>query len=561
LLCAGASVEERDRESRPVRRSTLIIGAGGLILLVGAFLTLGPWLEAYRWQASPEAGQAQRNAAAPQLVPVRPTVSATAPVVVVTRPTPVPPSVPALSRPATPAPTRPPLANPPPIVVPTPTLGPAALRLEDVAFQFLDPPQPGATARLSLAIHNSTDAPGGAVSLDLPLAWLDGYHIEGVVPLPIDGTLSGERVENNLRLTVDGPAPGDVLDLAVYVVTTAEVIDAPNLRVLDEQGRDIGRAQPATEAPHAEPGPVYAIDIPSLQLRAGVVQVDWEPPLFVVGQLRSSARVAQGNSVLVGHVRGAAGYNVFDRLDRLSIGERIVASSRGEDYEFVVTDTQVLPREDPSPTLPTDTPRLTLMTCAGDFNPLTGEYPDRLWVIAEPADLVAARSRLQERRMPTAPAQIAPAGGLGNTDTDLARAFGGPVGMSRSNLAVYRRDGIEHQAQLLDTGPGQPRRAAVVVERARSDAPFSMDEALRRAHALLPRDARPRAAAPDGNGRFVVEYFASDALDHALAADLPTGPGEFIIVYARRPDGRVTDILLSIGNDPAAALALLDRGP
>jgi sortase (surface protein transpeptidase) len=279
--------------------------------------------------------------------------------------------------------------------------------LGDVSFQFLDPPQPGATARLGVTIHNPTEAPGGPVSLDLPLAWLDGYRIEGVVPLPIDGLLSGERVDSSLRLTVDGPAPGDVLDLAVYLVTTEEVVDAPSLRVVDEQGREIGHAQPPTEAPHAEPGPVYAIDIPSLNLRTGVVQVDWEPPLFVVGQLRTSAHVTEGNSVLVGHVRGAAGYNVFDHLDRVAIGERIVASSRGEDYDFVVTETQVLPSEDPSPTLPTDTPRLTLMTCAGDFNPLTGEYPDRLWVIAEPAAIVAARTSLQEHRTPTAAVQIA----------------------------------------------------------------------------------------------------------------------------------------------------------
>ena len=110
-------------------------------------------------------------------------------------------------------------------------------------------------------------------------------------------------------------------------------------------------------------------------MHAGVVQVDWEPPLFVIGQVRSSAHVTEGNSVLVGHVRGVAGYNVFDHLDKLSMGDQVIANSRGENYPFVVTQLQVLPQDDTSPTLPTDSPRLTLMTCAGDFNPLTANIP------------------------------------------------------------------------------------------------------------------------------------------------------------------------------------------
>jgi LPXTG-site transpeptidase (sortase) family protein len=165
--------------------------------------------------------------------------------------------------------------------------------------------------------------------------------------------------------------------------------------VLDADDREVGHVQPATEAPPARPGPVYSIDIPQIRLHTGVVPVEWEPPLFVVGQLRGSAYVTEGNSVLVGHVRGAPGYNVFDRLDQLAPGDEIIARSRGEAYTFVVTEKQVLPQEDTSPTESTATPRLTLMTCTGTFNPLTRDYPDRLWVIAEPsgptAEAVAAR--------------------------------------------------------------------------------------------------------------------------------------------------------------------------
>jgi sortase (surface protein transpeptidase) len=68
----------------------------------------------------------------------------------------------------------------------------------------------------------------------------------------------------------------------------------------------------------------------------------------------------------------------------LTVGDQIIASSRGQKYQFVVSRTQVLPQEDTSPTESAGAPRLTLMTCAGDWDPLTRDYPERLWVIAEP---------------------------------------------------------------------------------------------------------------------------------------------------------------------------------
>jgi len=215
---------------------------------------------------------------------------------------------------------------------------------------------------------------------------LAGYRIQTLDPAPLDGTQNG----GSLSLRFDGPdAQSDVV-LAVDVVALDEVIDAPVLRVVDVDGAEVGRVRPPTEAPPPRPGPIYSIDIPNLHLHAGVVPVDWEPPLFVVGQLRASAFVTQGNSVLVGHVRGAAGYNVFDHLDQLAPGDKVVASSRGETYDFVVSQTQVLPADDTSPTDSTSAPRLTLMTCTGTWNPLTRDYSDRLWVIAEPADAAAA---------------------------------------------------------------------------------------------------------------------------------------------------------------------------
>jgi LPXTG-site transpeptidase (sortase) family protein len=459
-------------------------------------------------------------------------------------------------------------------------LGPSDLRLGDAAFQFLEPPQPGATVLLSLSVHNPTDAASDRISLDLPRAWLAGYRIEGVVPLPSDGTLDGQQVNNALRLTFDGPPAGEDLPVGVWLVTTAEVIDAPDLRVVDEQGRLVGTAKPPTEAPPAEPGPVYAIDIPRLKLHAGVVQVEWEPPLFVVGQLKSSAYITEGNSVLVGHVRGAAGYNVFDHLDQLSVGDEIVANSRGETYQFVVSETHVLPKDDTSPTLPTDDARLTLMTCAGEWDPITRDYSERLWIVAEPAETVAARAAGETGARLAAgatratgalgaagpagatparpPVQVSPRGGLGNTDSDLAAGYGGPVGQSAAGLAVYRRAGAEHQAALLEAG-AQVRRAAVVVDRLA--APLSLEAAARESRGLLPKDTQPRSAGPEGNARFVVERFSSPALAEAVPAEWfqtrGAQPGEFIVVYAKAADGRITDIVAGVGNDPSGLLDLL----
>ena len=41
-----------------------------------------------------------------------------------------------------------------------------------------------------------------------------------------------------------------------------------------------------------------AIDIPRLKLQSGVLQVAWEPPPFTVGQIKGTANITQGNTVL-----------------------------------------------------------------------------------------------------------------------------------------------------------------------------------------------------------------------------------------------------------------------
>jgi len=570
------------------RLSGVLIGVGAGTLLVGGVVLVVPWYQGEQWRSTPEAARAHRNADAPLPIRVTPasadrsltSAAATAPVRsggVAPAQTPIH-GLPATSQPAAPASVpqqtagrgsvAPPTAAPEtaPTLVPTPTPAVSSLTLGATAFQFLDPPEPSARARLSVSVHNPTDLPSGPISLVLPLDWLAGFRIQALDPQPLDGTQSGARTDDSLQLTFEGPAAQADIDVAVELVAIDEVIAAPLLRVLDAGGAEVGGVQPTTEAPAPRPGPIYSLDIPNLHLHAGVVPVDWEPPLFVVGQLRASAYVTQGNSVLVGHVRGAPGYNVFDHLDQLAPGDQVVASSRGETYDFVVSQTHVLPEGDTSPTDSTSSSRLTLMTCAGRWNPLTRDYSDRLWVIAEPAAAAAATIAAESRPTPTPrPTQVSARGGLGNTDADLTAAFGPPAGESAAGLAVYHASGpnatLGHKAEFAEVPTGSTRRALLVADIPPADGPLAFEAAVGLSRTRLPDDAQPRGSGPEGNARFVVERFASSALAAALPAqwftDRHAQPGDLLVVYARRADGRIVSITVGIGDDPAALLSSL----
>src|SRR5262245_50647836 len=60
---------------RRPRPSQVILAAGLGVLLVGAVVIGVPWYSAMRWQGSPEAVRAERNADAPTLIQVTPTPS------------------------------------------------------------------------------------------------------------------------------------------------------------------------------------------------------------------------------------------------------------------------------------------------------------------------------------------------------------------------------------------------------------------------------------------------------------------------------------------------------
>ena len=128
-----------------------------------------------------------------------------------------------------------------------------------------------------------------------------------------------------------------------------------------------------------------SIDIPRLKLKSGVLQTPWEAPPFAVGQIKGTANITEGNTVLIGHLTGAAG-NVFAHLDELKPGDEVTAISRGLPYSFVVSRTFESTNDDSGPIQPADETRLTLMTCAGIWNPFTHDYSERLVVRGHRSD-------------------------------------------------------------------------------------------------------------------------------------------------------------------------------
>src|SRR5262249_32471193 len=135
----------------------------------------------------------------------------------------------------------------------------------------------------------------------------------------------------------------------LHVTATQEGTRAPSVRVLLENGDALGGVEKLTTfAPLPRPGPVMSLHIPRLKLRIGGVQTKWEPPPYNVGQIKSSANITEGNTVLIGHLTGAAG-NVFAHLDELEPGDEITASSRGLPYTFVVSQSFEGPNTDSAP--------------------------------------------------------------------------------------------------------------------------------------------------------------------------------------------------------------------
>ncbi|HLZ27705.1 MAG TPA: sortase [Chloroflexota bacterium] len=525
----------------------ILLGVAGVAIAGWAYLDA--WSTSQTWNASPQAAALARQAIEPTPVWL-PTVT----------PGPAP-----TSAPIEPLPTQGVLSAsvpvPQPMAAPTAVVFAAAedLSLDASDFRFIDPPEPDAHARVAVTVTNHGAAPSQRVLLGVPASWFEDYRIIGTAP-----AVSDDRTDDaGLRSFSFPPLnAGSTATFELHVTAIGEGTQAPAVKVLSQSGDLIGEATLSTSAPTPRPGPVMSIDIPALKLHSGVVQIAFEPPPFAVGQLNGSANITQGNTVLVGHLTGAAG-NIFAHLDQLKPGDEITATSRGLPYAFVVSRTYESANDDPAPLRPADDARLTLMTCAGVWNPFTHDYSKRLWIVAEPPDraavtiAAAAATATAEATAAVAATSTALAlvptltptpvfvgepslpGGIGNTRVDLENVLGKATGETLGKLVVFRQPGREFHVVFTP----DPPRAALVAEILAADNRLTFDAAVREARKLFPLDTRPRAAAPEGNSLFVVERFTSPTLAQAL------GTGDFSVVYTRDATGAITSILLGLGDD------------
>jgi LPXTG-site transpeptidase (sortase) family protein len=562
----------------PANWRRLAAGAGLIGIGVAGVGTAGwayydAWQTQQAWSTSPEAAALQRQMDAPTPVWLPPAT-----------PEPLSQSTAAIEPIPTAVPTveAAPLSAPVIQLAPTPVVTATAdqLSLESADFRFLDPPEPGAHARVAFTIANHADVASGRVLLGIDASWFDSYSIIGSAP-----AVTQDRTDDNGLRTFSFPpvAAGATATYELHVTSTAEGTTPPSVSVMVESGDTIGSVdKPQTFAPTPRPGPVMAIDIPRLKLHSGVLQVAWEPPPFAVGQIKDTANVTQGNTVLVGHLTGAAG-NVFAHLDELELGDEITATSRGLPYKFVVSQTFEGANTDSTPmdAEDEDDSRLTLMTCAGVWNPFTHDYSERLWIVAEPPDQAAitiasaqatatvvsatatAQATLDAQATSTAVASLptatpAPtpyagepsqAGGLGNTRVNLEKTFGYASGETSGKLVVFRQPGAEVHVHF---SPDPPRAALVAFV---PSASLSFDAALSQARKLFPSDTQPRTAGPEGNASFIVERFTSMSLAQALA--LPSG--DFSVIYSKDAKGNIASIVLTPGDDIDAALSLARR--
>jgi len=511
----------------------VMVGVVGVVLATGT--VLDAWWAAQEWSGSAEAESLARQLAEPKPVwiaqaTLEPSAARIEPI-----PTAVVPAVveQAVERPQ----------------------GTAALdmlSLESADFRFLEPPEPGARARIAVRVQNSDTLPSDRILLGVGADWFDAYRIIGSVP-----AVAEDRTDEAGLRTFSFPPlpPGESASYELHVAPIGEDTRPPTVQVRLGHGDLVAEALTVTYAPPPRPGPVMSLEIPSLKLKTGVIQTAWEAPPFIVGQIKDSAHITVGNTILVGHVSGRAG-NVFGKLDELKPGDKVTAISRGLPYEFVVSQIILSTNTDATPMLPSEDGKLTLMTCAGPFNPITRDYPERLWVIAEAPEKavqtiarVSATATVAVAATATAFALIptptpyagepSAAGGLGNTREDVGDALGAPLGETPGNMVVFRESGREYRVLFTP----DPARAAMLVILPPAGQRMSLDAAVSESRKFFPNDTLARSAAPEGNAEFVVERFESPTLELAL------GTAEFSIIYTRDRQGFITRIVFGLGDD------------
>ena len=146
-----------------------------------------------------------------------------------------------------------------------------------------------------------------------------------------------------------------------------------------------------TTTPQRRMPPARRVVIPKIEVDSPVVEAkiqdgEWLVPKFLAGHLERTANPGEnGNVVLSGHVESITSGNVFARLEELRAGDGIALVAGDREFAYVVTSTILVANNDLSVVEPTSEETITLITCAGVWNPLTRDYTRRLIVTGKPA--------------------------------------------------------------------------------------------------------------------------------------------------------------------------------
>ncbi|HLI27257.1 MAG TPA: class F sortase [Chloroflexota bacterium] len=146
------------------------------------------------------------------------------------------------------------------------------------------------------------------------------------------------------------------------------------------------RAAARRVAPEVPIGEPVRMEIPRINVRSSVMALppkdgEYQVPSFDVGYHADSARMGEvGNAIFNGHLETIDAGRVFARLHELAPGDAIYVYTATHRFDWVVQEVRLVPNTDRSFLLPTTDTRITLYTCAGQFDLRTRDYTHRLVV-------------------------------------------------------------------------------------------------------------------------------------------------------------------------------------
>lgn len=127
------------------------------------------------------------------------------------------------------------------------------------------------------------------------------------------------------------------------------------------------------------------IDLDSKVVISEVKDGTWDVPKFVAGYLDGTSRPSQegGNVVLSGHIQSLTSGNVFARIGELEWGDRIFLETTARQFEYEVTEKRIVKPDAVEVTFPSVEPKVTLITCTGDWDPIKRDYTQRLIIFGK----------------------------------------------------------------------------------------------------------------------------------------------------------------------------------